>query len=184
MEKPRLLITDDEPLLRDLFSLVFRDNYQVYFTANGLEAIQFLKENKVDLILLDLVMPFVNGIEVLNWIKENEKDLPVLLMSSYDIQNLPHPFGELGIKGFLSKPFEIGTLQQQVREAIKHNQSEKDETENHRISERRSMFDRRKEERRSKSYVEPSLIFSGKAIRRGGLERRNSKRRDVLDRRI
>jgi CheY-like chemotaxis protein len=184
MEKPRLLITDDEPLLRDLLSLVFRDNYQVYFTANGLEAIQFLQGNRVDLILLDLVMPLINGIEVLNWIKETDKEIPVVLMSSYDIQNLPHPFGQLGIKGFLPKPFEIETLQRQVREALKQNHPGKAGDEDRRVSERRSMFDRRKGERRSISYVDPSLIFTGEATRRRGLERRKIPRRGVLDRRI
>jgi hypothetical protein len=55
---------------------------------------------------------------------------------------------------------------------------------NRRVSERRSPADRRKGERRSDSYVDPSLIFTGSATRRTGLERRKRKRRCVLDRRF
>lgn len=183
MEKPRLLITEDEHMLRDLLSYVLRDHFQVHITNNGLEAIRFLQGNRVDLILLDLVLPIVNGLEVLNWIKENEIDVPILLMSSYDMNSIPYPFEELKIKGFIHKPFEIKSFLRHVREAIESHQLGKDSSADRRVSERRSMVDRRKGERRSLSNVDPCLIFNGETRKRKGVERRKSGRRDAVDRR-
>lgn len=179
-----ILITDDEPCLRDLLFVVLKDKYRVHFTSNGLEATRFLQENKADLVLLDLVMPFLNGIEVLNWIKENGIDVPVLLMSSFDIKKIPHPFGDLGIKGFISKPFEIDPLLRRIRETIKSDLLEKGPAVDRRVSKRRYLHERRKAERRSWSYVNAGLIFDGEAIRRKGMERRTNSRRNTDDRRI
>ncbi len=184
MEKPRLLITEDEPQLRDLLSHILKDYYELHFANNGLEAIRFLQENKVDLLILDLVMPIINGIEVLNWIKENGIDVSALLMSSFDIRNIPHPFGKLRIKGFISKPFDIDTLLQHVREAFHSHYFVEIPSEDRRGSERRFLLNRRRGERRSRSYVDPCLIFNGSALRRMGMERRQIERRAVLDRRI
>ncbi len=184
MIKPRILITDDESCLRDLLFVVLKDEYRVHFTSNGLEATRFLQENSADLVLLDLVMPVLNGIEVLNWIKENGIDVPVLMMSSLDIQKIPHPFGDLGIKGFISKPFEIDPLLRRIRETIQSDLLEEGPTVDRRVLKRRYLLERRKGERRSWTYVDPGLIFDGEALRRKGMERRTNSRRAMVDRRI
>jgi len=183
MEKPMILIAEDEPPMRTLLCIILKDQYRLQLAYNGLDAIRFLGENSVDLFLLDLVMPVMNGIEVLNWIKKKGIDVPVILLSSFDIQNQPHLFGGLRINQYISKPFEIAELCDSIPDTIR---SHKNITEapffEHRRHERRLNKERRKGERRSENHVDCILIFKGVALRRQGIERRKCERRRNMDR--
>jgi CheY-like chemotaxis protein len=183
MEKPMILIAEDEPPLRTLLCTILEDQYRLQLAYNGLEAVRFLCKYSVDLFLLDLVMPVMNGIEVLNWIEKKGIDVPVILLSSFDIENQPHLFGAFRINRFISKPFEIAELCDSIPDTI---QSHKHMTEapflNNLRHERRLDKERRKGERRSEDHVDCILIFKGVAMRRQGIERRKGERRRDIDR--
>ena len=74
MEK--ILIIDDEKIIRDRFKKFFtRHQYEVFLAADGKEGIEMVKKEKPDLIVLDLKMPEMDGIEALKRIKVSDKDI-------------------------------------------------------------------------------------------------------------
>ncbi|MBN2533624.1 MAG: SpoIIE family protein phosphatase [Spirochaetales bacterium] len=86
----KILIVDDSPIVRRLIStMLVNEGYRyVEMVENGREAIIFLNEKKVDLILLDYNMPEMNGEEVLNYIKEHYPDVIVIMLSDQTDRNV------------------------------------------------------------------------------------------------
>ncbi len=79
-----LLVIDDDDNIRELLTLEFTDlGYTVIGAENGFNGIQILKEQDVDLIILDIKMPGMDGIEVLEKIMSIRRELPVILHSAY-----------------------------------------------------------------------------------------------------
>ena len=84
MRQRILLIEDDEDLM-DLYRIgLEKEGFVVYCSQNGMEGIQMATENKIDLILLDLMMPLADGRDVLSMIKLNPqaKSIPVIIISN------------------------------------------------------------------------------------------------------
>lgn len=80
-----ILVVEDTELLRKIYhDKLVSDGYGVVTAANGLEALNALRSEKVDLILLDLIMPVMSGLEALEAIKADPrtKDIPVLILSN------------------------------------------------------------------------------------------------------
>lgn len=101
-----ILIADDEDLIRNSLSrFIARRGHTVYSACNGAEALDILGQSKVDLIILDLLMPEKNGFDVL---KGMPKFLPVIVISAFsgplevDIHSDLYP----QVIGFIKKPFE------------------------------------------------------------------------------
>ncbi len=79
-----IMVVDDEENIRFLYKEELMDEgYDVVLAASGQEALDLLKENKPDLITLDIKMPGMDGIETLRQIKEIDKELPVVLSTAY-----------------------------------------------------------------------------------------------------
>jgi CheY-like chemotaxis protein len=81
----RVLITEDDKLIAEIYRDSFeREGFSAEIARDGAIAIQRLKENRPDIVLLDLMMPNVNGVEVLRHIRSNEglRTLPVIVMSN------------------------------------------------------------------------------------------------------
>jgi CheY-like chemotaxis protein len=79
-----LLVIDDDKNIRELLSLEFRDlGYSVLTAETGFEGIQSLKDEDVDLVILDIKMPGMDGIEALEKIMSIKRELPVVIHSAY-----------------------------------------------------------------------------------------------------
>src|SRR5215217_4525645 len=79
---PRLLLCDDSPIERLALAHYLRSfGFEVDEAGDGTSALQFLKNRKIDLLLLDLQMPGLSGFDVLNYINEHRRSLPVILLS-------------------------------------------------------------------------------------------------------
>src|SRR5207249_11376878 len=82
VQEPRLLLCDDSPIERLALAHFLRaSGYKVDEAGDGKSALDYLKNRKVDLLLLDLQMPDVDGFDVLNYLQEHHKALPVILLS-------------------------------------------------------------------------------------------------------
>lgn len=100
----KILIADDEPELRELFRLYLeKDGYEVLEAEDGLRALEMLKENKVDLLLLDVMMPGMDGFSVLKQVRK-ENNIPVLIMSAKDTDEDKILGLDLGADDYLTKP--------------------------------------------------------------------------------
>ena len=79
-----ILIADDEAEIRDLLRLYLENSgYDVLEAADGLEAMEILEKEHVDLAVLDVMMPHMNGIRVLKKLRETS-NIPVMVLSAKD----------------------------------------------------------------------------------------------------
>jgi len=115
MRKINLLIADDHPIFRKslvrLISL-FNRNFGFFEAGNGLEAIQIIEKEKIDLILLDIQMPKMNGIECLREVKQLSPKTKVIVLTQFDEPSLIVLLVQIGAEGFLLKecdPKELET---------------------------------------------------------------------------
>lgn len=112
----KILVVDDDEMSRRLIRLLLvRDNHDVQVVANGLEALEAVKEQYFDVVFMDLQMPFMDGLETSRRIREWENgDLHtyiVALTASYQPERGTLMF-EAGIDNYISKPFEVEHVRQ------------------------------------------------------------------------
>lgn len=106
----KILVVDDNDEIRDIVSLYLKNsNFEVYEAKNGKEALNFLKNNKISLMILDIMMPEVDGIEVLKAIG-NDKDFPIIFLSAKSSVKDKIEGLYLGADDYLAKPFDPGEL--------------------------------------------------------------------------
>ncbi len=113
----RLLVVDDNAMNRDLLSRqLARQGYVVLTASDGMEAIQHLGEQSVDLILLDVIMPRMDGVETLKALKSDPKlrEIPVLMLSSLNEVEGALRCIELGAEDYLSKPVKAPILEARI----------------------------------------------------------------------
>ena len=113
-----VLICDDSNLARKqvLRSLPESLSSNAQLATNGAEALEFLKNNNVDLLFLDLTMPVLDGVGVLEGIRTLDIDVNVFVISA-DIQpEMQNRVLDLGAKAFLRKPVQLDVLNSQLQE--------------------------------------------------------------------
>jgi CheY-like chemotaxis protein len=119
MVKPKcILIIDDEPDIREIakVSLQFTKQWDVLTASSGLEGIETAAAQQPDVILLDLAMPEIDGLTTLKRLRKNSatQNIPVLLLTATAKVAQRAEYGELGAQGILMKPFDPGTLGDQI----------------------------------------------------------------------
>lgn len=118
MSNRRVLVVDDEPEVTLALQVFFvSKGYEMLTALDGLQAMRLLKQHPVDLVLLDMKMPGVNGVEVLRFIRAEAPSTRVIVVTAYDIQ-FQEIVEQIGVDGFLMKPFGIQALTQKVEEVL------------------------------------------------------------------
>src|SRR5512138_2006084 len=107
----RILVVDDDPSNRSLMQILLtREGYLVTVAANGLEAYNFIKHQKFDIVFMDLYMPVMDGIEasrcIRAWENGGQHTFIVALTASY-LPDKGQKLFEAGIDNYISKPFEL-----------------------------------------------------------------------------
>lgn len=119
MSAGTILLVDDEKEIRNLLEIYLKnDSYSVLHANNGREALQFLNEHDVDLIILDLMMPEMDGIEACMKIRE-EKQMPIIMLSakSQDIDKITGL--SIGADDYVTKPFSPLEMLARVRSHLR-----------------------------------------------------------------
>ncbi|MEQ8221762.1 MAG: response regulator [Candidatus Eremiobacterota bacterium] len=101
--KKKILIVEDEPMLVKMMRLIL-DDYDLLVAAEGKSGIKMAKEEKPDVIFMDLTLPGLNGYEALKEIRTFSETVPVVAMSAQKI-----PLSEIkehGFDDYLEKPFD------------------------------------------------------------------------------
>ncbi|MCR4715588.1 MAG: response regulator [Lachnospiraceae bacterium] len=103
--KKRILLVDDDPAFAKMVREWIKDKYDVDIVTAGMQAIQFLVKNKVDLILLDYEMPVVDGPQVLQMLRSDEttKDIPVFFLTGVGTREGVARVMELKPNGYILK---------------------------------------------------------------------------------
>jgi two-component system, cell cycle sensor histidine kinase and response regulator CckA len=109
-----ILVIDDDPDLRTVaYAGLTRLNYVVLETGDPQRAIRIAREQPIDLLLTDVVMPLMKGTELADRVQAVSPTTKVLLMSGYHTADIT-PSG----RAFMAKPFDLGTLEKRVRETL------------------------------------------------------------------
>lgn len=111
MSSPKILAIDDEQDILNIISDILREEeMEVFSVSNEKGALDYLKENKVDLVLLDLKLGEDNGFDLLKTIREMQFDMPIIILSAK--KKTHHKVLGLGIGAddYLTKPFDESEL--------------------------------------------------------------------------
>lgn len=117
-----VLICDDELMNRKVASKILtKEGFNVLEAQNGKEAIEILNANKIDLILMDLMMPVMDGYEATSLIKndENLSTIPLIIISALSDKEAINKCLKLGANEYLTKPYDIIEFGLRVKNAIK-----------------------------------------------------------------
>jgi class 3 adenylate cyclase/CheY-like chemotaxis protein len=120
-EAALLVVDDNEDNLYTLTRRLNRDGYKNLSTAsNGREALKILREKRIDLVLLDIMMPEMNGYEMLEQLKrdQNLRHIPVIMISAVDEFDSVIRCIELGADDYLSKPFNPTLLRARLAASL------------------------------------------------------------------
>lgn len=109
----RILVVDDEAVIRDFISEVL-DDFKVIHAVNGQEAVDKIPSHLPDLIITDIKMPVMGGNEVIKFAKRFNSRIPIIVITGYTSLDIASECARLGVDGFLSKPFTIVQLRSEV----------------------------------------------------------------------
>jgi len=126
MGKTHILLIDDEKFATDFLSSRLEANGFEISTANTPEAaLDFLKSNSPDLVLLDLVMPGMDGHEVLKKIRSGAttKDIPVIMLTAKSVQADKIKAFKMGLDDFMIKPYDAEELLARIKAVLKRSKS-------------------------------------------------------------
>lgn len=126
MEK-NILIVDDEKEIVDLVELYLRNAYNVFKSYNGVEALEIMSKNNVDLVIVDIMMPNMDGHTLIRTLRE-KTDIPIIIISA-KTEGYDKIIGlELGADDYISKPFDplelLARVKAQIRRCYSFNSKE------------------------------------------------------------
>ena len=146
MPKNHILIVDDEDLYRRALERILkRQGHAISGACNGLDALEFVENNPVDLVLCDIKMPGMSGLDVVKRIHEIQPDLPCIVITGFGSSERSLEALGAGAFWYLEKPFEqerLDVIRRLVDQAIEHGQLK---SENRRLKNElhsRHQFDR------------------------------------------
>ena len=115
MEKPTILICDDELGVRESLKLILEKEYALAFSENGEEAVEYVKTHDVDLMITDVKMQKMSGLEALAEIQRIKPNTRVLIVTGYESSDVAAQAVKLGAAAYLTKPFDRQKVLEHVR---------------------------------------------------------------------
>jgi len=108
MVPQNILVSDDEPPIRELLKLVLQsEGYNVFIASDGVEALEIVKKTPIDVAILDIRMPRLNGIGVLKEIKTIDPSIEVIIITGFaDFESLRKAMVEYGAFDYILKPLK------------------------------------------------------------------------------
>ena len=118
-----LIIEDDEHIWKLIHYKLKKENHELVWASDGLKALEVLETIKPDLIISDIMIPYMDGIQILKKIKTDDelKDIPVIMLTSKAQENDVIKGLELGAQDYMTKPFSPSELILRVNKALRSN---------------------------------------------------------------
>jgi two-component system, OmpR family, response regulator MprA len=128
---PRVLVVDDDPQLREALSRALElDGYDVSTASNGVKALDAISSARPDLMVLDVMMPYVGGLDVCRTLRERKDRLPILVLTARDEVGDRVAGLDAGADDYLTKPFALEELRARLRALLRRTAAdETDETD-------------------------------------------------------
>mgnify|MGYP003558453955 CR=1 FL=1 len=117
---PNLLIIEDIEDVNDMLRHFFeQQGYTVHAHLNGMDGLKTFNEQQIDLIILDIMLPYITGDEILKQIRAKTEDVPILMLSAKDEVRTKIDFLKLGADDYLTKPFDFGELAARIETLLR-----------------------------------------------------------------
>jgi two-component system response regulator MprA len=116
----RVLVVDDDPQLREALSRALElDDYQVSTANNGAQALEAISSQRPDVVVLDVMMPYVGGLDVCRTLRERKDRLPILVLTARDEVGDRVAGLDAGADDYLTKPFALDELRARLRALLR-----------------------------------------------------------------
>jgi DNA-binding response OmpR family regulator len=117
----KILICEDDQLAMNILSFIMeKEGFKSDTAEDGNKALTFLQKTVYDLILMDIHLPFHSGLEVIKYLRSDLKmNTPVLVITAFSDLQMQSQAGELGISGYIVKPFDPSDLIRQICSILK-----------------------------------------------------------------
>ena len=125
LEKPRILVVDDEKIIRQLFQRALKEkDYNVQTAETGTEALRKVNKSFFNLLIIDLQMPGINGISVLKEIKKKNPYIAAIIITGYPTIELAVETTKIGAFDFVCKPFDMAEIQLTIDRCLKRQKTD------------------------------------------------------------
>ena len=119
MGKKKILVVDDEPDFLEVMRLRLEANgYEVSTAPSGKDALEKIRLNKPDAVLLDILMPNMDGLEVLKKIRKMDEKLPVYIITAFSTEERFKVANKFGASGFIVKTDDLAKEVENITSAL------------------------------------------------------------------
>jgi two-component system cell cycle response regulator DivK len=117
LPKTVMIVEDNELNMKLFHDLLAAHGYRTLQSRTGMEALRLAREQRPDLILMDIQLPEVSGLEVTKWLKDDEElaDIPVIAVTAFAMRGDEERIRRGGCEAYISKPISIATFLDAVR---------------------------------------------------------------------
>ena len=116
--KKNILIVDDSSIIRNYLQKAVADKYEVTPVSGGADAIEVIPTKKIDLILLDLMMPGIDGFGVLDYLKQNNVTIPVVIISGDTTKETIDRAFTYNVVDMIEKPFSEKVIMDKINRIL------------------------------------------------------------------
>lgn len=114
-----ILVDDDVIMLQAIKTMLAKNGYEVFATTDAQDALDSLEEEDFDLIISDIMMPYMSGIELLSNIKKRlKKKVPIIIISALDQDEVILTAFSEGADDFVKKPINLNELLLRVKKVL------------------------------------------------------------------
>jgi two-component system response regulator MprA len=122
---PRVLVVDDDPQLREALTRALElDDYRVSTASNGMKALEAVGQQRPDVMVLDVMMPYVGGLDVCRTLRSKKDRLPILVLTARDEVGDRVAGLDAGADDYLTKPFALEELRARLRALLRRSTPE------------------------------------------------------------
>jgi len=112
MAKTVLIVEDDDLNMKLFCGLLEAHGYSTLQARDGMEGLRLARENRPDLILMDIRLPEVSGLDITKWLKNDNdlKSIPIVVVTAFAMKGDEEKFRKGGCDGYISKPISVRTF--------------------------------------------------------------------------
>ena len=116
-----ILIVEDEESMRVLMEVKLKKDYEIYTASNGKEALKLLENVKIDLMLVDVMMPIMDGYELMRELRNEDNEIPAIMITAKSAISDKLKGFETGIDDYMTKPIDFDELKARIKVLLRRN---------------------------------------------------------------
>ncbi len=123
MDKIKVLVIEDNPVIARMNEVLLKTNgYAVVMAGNGLDGIRLAKEEKPNVILLDIILPEMHGLEVCKELRNavETRKIPVIIVTGSGLEEIAEKEPTIDAQGYLAKPYDFEKLEAVIKKVLKN----------------------------------------------------------------